>query len=64
MNGVKAARVAKGLMKKDLLDACEGILTAHRLNMIEAGQGWRPRQPEKIALGAALGVDVDVLFPK
>jgi hypothetical protein len=62
MNGVKVARMARGLMKKEVLAACKIILTPHRLNQIEAGKGWWPRDGKRIALTGLLSVVVEVLF--
>jgi len=53
--------MAKGLLKKEVLEACKGIVTVNCLNQIEAGKGWKPRESEQIPLAAALGVPEYVL---
>jgi hypothetical protein len=63
MNAVRAVRMAKKLMKKDVLALSAGIISAHRLNMIEAGRGWRPRPHERVALCQVLELPEEELFP-
>lgn len=63
MNLVRPVRIAKKMMKKTVLEQAAGILTAHRLNQIEADRGWRPRADEKAALSQVLGLPVAELFP-
>ena len=41
-----------------------GILTAHRLNRIEAGTGWRPRPDKKAAMAHVFGIPVCELVPE
>ncbi|MDP3181263.1 MAG: hypothetical protein Q8M54_00415 [Desulfobaccales bacterium] len=64
MNAVKAVRLARRMMKKDVLDRSVGILTPHRLNQIEAGKGWRPRADEKASIAQILDCPENVLFPE
>lgn len=64
MNAVRAVRLARGLLKKDILDRSAGILTAHRLNMIESGKGWRPRADERAVISQILGLPEKELFPE
>jgi transcriptional regulator with XRE-family HTH domain len=63
MNAVRAVRLAKGLLKKDVLERAGGVLTPHRLNQIEAGRGWRPRADEKTVLAGILEIPAGELFP-
>lgn len=64
MNLVRPIRLAKKMMKKTILEQTAGILTAHRLNQIEAGNGWRPRPHEKSVLSQILGLPEKELFPE
>ena len=64
MNSVRAVRVSKKLMKKEIIEKTAGIITPHRLNQIEAGKGWRPRPHERAALSQVLGLEEKVLFPE
>lgn len=63
MNKVQSVRLAKGWMKKTVLERSAGIISEHRLNMIEAGQGWKPRAHERAVLSQILGADENDLFP-
>ncbi len=62
MNLVRLIREAKKMQKKEVLDQSAGLLSAHRLNQIEAEKGWRPRDFEKAALANILAVPVETLF--
>jgi hypothetical protein len=64
MNLVRPVRVAKGMMKKEVIERTAGIITAHRLNQIEANRGWRPRAHERVALAQVLGLEEKTLFPE
>ena len=64
MNLVRPVRLAKKLMKKTVLEQTAGIITAHRLNMIESGRGWRARPHERAALSQVLGLPEEALFPE
>jgi hypothetical protein len=63
MNLVRPVRLSKKIMKKTVVERSAGIITYHRLNMIEAGTGWRPRPHERVALSQVLGLEEKVLFP-
>lgn len=64
MNLVRPVRVAKGMMKKTVVERSAGIITHHRLNMIEAEMGWRPRPHERVGLSQVLGLEEKILFPE
>ena len=63
VNSVKKVRLAKGMMKKEVLERSAGIISEHRLNMIEAGRGWKPRVNERAVLSQILGAEENDLFP-
>jgi hypothetical protein len=64
MNIVKAVRLQKRIKKNDILALSAGILTDHRLRMIEAGKGRPPKVDEQVALSHILNVPVEKLFPE
>jgi len=63
MNLVKAMRESKRLMKKTILAQAAGVLSAHRLNMIEAGTGRPPEADERASIAHILNVPESALFP-
>jgi transcriptional regulator with XRE-family HTH domain len=64
MNSVKATRLSKGVMVKDVISLAGGILTEHRLKMIERGTGRPPKADEMAILATILGMPVQELFPE